>query len=380
MSKVIVLKCEEYNSDTIYEKLSWALEQLGGLESIIPPHKKTLLKPNMLVATAKENAATTHPAVFEAVARIFKEREYKVTFGDSPGYGNPERVAKKTGILDVANKYDIPIADFVNGKKESFPDGSVCKQFDIANGILEADAIVNLPKMKSHALQRITGAIKNPFGAVIGFNKGAMHSRFTNAYNFAEMIVDLNNYLNVDLHIMDGIIAMEGNGPRNGNPVHMNVLLVSTDPVALDTVFCKLIDINHALIPAITFGQMYGLGSHDDVEIIGEDIIPLINKDFDIERVELKKEDSMKLKFLTSVIRKPVINEDTCKKCGICVEVCPLEEKALSFKNGDKTIPPVYDYKKCIRCYCCQEMCPYDVISVKTPTLGKILYGLKLLK
>lgn len=380
MSKVVVLQCNEYDPEKIYQKLKWGLDQLGGIESIIPKQKKTLLKPNMLVASAKEKAATTHPAVFEAVARIMKENEYNTTFGDSPGFGNPEKVAQKTGILEVANKYDIPIADFVNGKKESFPNGTVCKQFDIANGILEADAIINLPKMKAHALQRITGAIKNPFGAVIGYNKGAMHSRFTNAFNFAEMIIDLNNYLKVDLHIMDGIIAMEGNGPRNGDPVPMNVLLISTDPVALDTVFCKLIDISPMLIPTITFGQMYGLGSYENIEIIGEDIEPLVNKEFNIERVELKKEDSMKLSFLKSVIRKPYIIEDICKKCGICVEVCPLEDKALTFKNGDKTKPPVYDYKKCIRCYCCQEMCPYEVIKVKTPTIGKILYGLKLLK
>ena len=122
---------------------------------------------------------------------------------------------------------------------------------------------------------------------------------------------------------------------------------------------------------------MYGLGRHDDIELLGDNITPLINPNFNIERVELKKEDSMSLSFLKSVIRKPYIQKDICKKCGICVEVCPLEDKAL---NNDKTTVPVYDYKKCIRCYCCQEMCPYEVIKVKTPTIGKILYGLKLLK
>ena len=79
-------------------------------------------------------------------------------------------------------------------------------------------------------------------------------------------------------------------------------------------------------------------------------------------------------------IRKPFIVKDVCQKCGICVEVCPLEEKALSFKNNDKTNPPLYDYNKCIRCYCCQEMCPYKAIKTKTPVIGRIVYGLKLFK
>jgi uncharacterized protein (DUF362 family)/NAD-dependent dihydropyrimidine dehydrogenase PreA subunit len=381
MSKVVLMKCEEYDVEIIYEKIKWAINELGGLESIIPKDKKVLLKPNMLVGTDKENAVTTNPAVFEAVARLFSEYNYSLTFGDSPGFGNPAKAASKTGIKAAADKYNIPQADFVNGKTVSTPDSVLCKQFEIANAVLEADAIVNLPKMKAHALQRITGAIKNPFGCVVGFNKGLMHSRFTNAYNFAEMIVDLDNYLKVDLHIMDGIMAMEGNGPRNGDPVKMNVILVSTDPVALDTVFCKLVDVNPMIIPTITYGQKYGLGKYDDIEIIGDKIEPLINKKFNIDRNTLKKEDSSSLSFLRRyVIRRPYILEDICKKCGVCVEVCPLEDKAVNWVDGDKTKPPVYDYKKCIRCYCCQEMCPYHVIKVKTPVIGKVLYGLKIIK
>lgn len=381
MSKVVVLKCEKYDVEKIYEKIKWAVNELGGMNQLIPSNKKVLLKPNMLVATDKENAATTNPAVFEAVARLFHEHQYDLSFGDSPGFGNPTKVATKTGMKAAADKYGIPQADFVNGKTISTPESVLCKQFEIANAVLETDAIVNIAKMKSHALQRITGAIKNPFGCVVGFNKGLMHSRFTNAYNFAEMIIDLNNYLKVDLHILDGIVAMEGNGPRNGDPVKMNVLLVSTDPVALDTVFCRLVDVNPMIIPTITYGQKYGLGSYENIELIGDDISPLINKDFNIDKNTLKKEDSTSLSFLRKyVIRRPYIVQAMCKKCGICIEVCPLEDKALTWKDGDKSKPPVYDYKKCIRCYCCQEMCPYHVIKVKTPVIGKVLYGLKIVK
>jgi uncharacterized protein (DUF362 family)/NAD-dependent dihydropyrimidine dehydrogenase PreA subunit len=294
--------------------------------------------------------------------------------------GNPYKAAQKSGLVEVAERYNMKFADFSDGKQISVPESNVCKQFNIVNAYFEADAIINLPKMKAHALQRITGAIKNPFGMVLGYNKATMHSRYTNAFIFAEMLVDLNNYLKVDLHIMDGIVAMEGNGPKNGTPVNMNVILVSTDPVALDSVFCKLVDVNPDIIPAITYGEKYGLGSNSNIELIGDDLEPLINKTFDIPKNKLKIEDVNKFAILKKVVRRPYIEDDLCKKCGVCVEVCPLEEKAVNWHNGDKSKPPVYDYTKCIRCYCCQEMCPHNAIEVDTPLLGKILYKVGILK
>lgn len=380
MSKVIVQECNSYDLDLIYPKIKWAIEQLGGIESIISKDKTILLNPNLVVGVDPKEAVTTHPVIFEAVAKLLIENNYKVIYGDSPGIGNPEKAAQKAGLKEVADRYNIKHGDFSNGKQVSVPSSKVCKQFEIVNAHFEADAIINLPKMKAHALQRITGAIKNPFGMVLGYNKATMHSRFTNAFIFAEMLIDLNNYLKVDLHIMDGIVAMEGNGPRNGDPTPMNVILVSTDPVALDTVFCKLVNVNHLIIPTIQYGQEYGLGSYENIQLIGDGIDALINKDFNVDHSPVKIEDANKFSILKKAVRRPYIVDDICKTCGVCVEVCPLEEKAVNWKNGDKSKPPVYDYTKCIRCYCCQEMCPHHAIDVTTPLLGKILYGLKILK
>ena len=382
MSKVVVLNIEEYDLDLVYKKLKWGINELGGIESFIPKGKKVLVNPNLLVGADPKLAVTTHPVVFEAIIKILKENDYYTTYGDSPGYGNPEKAAEKSGIKPIADKYSIPLADFKNGETIHFPEGVISKQFKIANAVLETDAIVNLAKMKAHALQRITGAIKNPFGCVVGHNKALMHGRYSNAYNFAEMLIDLNNYLKVDLHILDGIVAMEGNGPRSGTPINMNVIMLSKDPVAIDTLFCKLINLNHLIIPTITYGQKYGLGSFDNIEVIGDDIESLINKDFKIEKTTIKEtKEHQSLAFLRKhVLRRPYIQEDICKKCGICVDVCPLEDKAVTFKNNDKSKPPVYDYNKCIRCYCCQEMCPYNVIETKTPILGKILHATKIIK
>jgi uncharacterized protein (DUF362 family)/NAD-dependent dihydropyrimidine dehydrogenase PreA subunit len=381
MSTVVVIRCNEYDVDTIEEKLRWGLQELGGIESIIPLEKKLLLNPNWLVGIHPDKAATTHPSVFEALLRILQEKGYTMSYGDSPGFGDITKVSKKCGFYDIAQQYGVPLADFTNGQTISYPEGRVCKQFEIANAVLNHDAIINLCKMKAHAFQRITGAIKNPFGCVVGLHKGLMHSRYQNAFNFAEMLIDLDNYLGVDLHIMDGIVAMEGNGPRNGTPTKMNVLLLSTDPVALDAVFCQMVDLNPAIIPTITYGEQYGLGTYHDITIVGDKVEDFVNPTFNIDRNPIKQSERSNFMFLRKhVLRRPYIIEDLCKKCGVCVEVCPLEEKAVNWSKDGKSIPPVYDYDKCIRCYCCQEMCPHDAIDTKTPVLGKVAYKLRLLK
>lgn len=381
MADVVVLHVNEYDLSIVQRKLTYGLELLGGIESLIPKNKKVLLKPNLLMGTSVEDAVTTHPVIFESIIAILKSYGYTVGYGDSPGFGQPDKVANKAGLKEIANKHSIPIGDFTNGYTAHHTMGKICKQFQIVDAYKEYDAIINLPKMKSHALQRITGAIKNSFGLVHGYHKGMMHGRYSNAYSFAQMLVDLNDYLSVDLHIMDGIIAMEGNGPKNGSPISMNVILLSTDPVALDAVFCQLINMDPTMIPTITLGEQSGIGSYKNITLLGDDIGPLINPNFDIERRPLKQSESSKLKLLRKhVLRRPFIIDEACQKCGVCVEVCPVEDKAIDFKNNNKTSPPVYDYNKCIRCYCCQEMCPYSAIEVKKPVLGKILYGLRFLK
>ena len=191
MSKVVLLKCDEYDLEQIYQKIKWGINELGGIESMIPKGKRVLLKPNLVVGCDKDLAATTHPVFFEAVLRLMIEHGYDVTYGDSPGIGNPVKVAEKTGLKEVADQYNIPIADFQKGKTVEI-DGHRTNSFEIVNAVFETDAIINLPKMKSHALQRITGAVKNPFGTVVGFNKAKMHGRFQNAFNFAEMLIDLD--------------------------------------------------------------------------------------------------------------------------------------------------------------------------------------------
>ncbi len=379
-SKVAIIRCESYDEETVYAALSRGVKLLGGIGSFVRKGEKILMKPNVLAGSAPDLAVTTHPAVFNAVARILTAAGAEVSYGDSPGFGKPLDALTKSGLSQVAERYGLPLADFEHGQSVENPDGFVGKRFDIANAALETDGIVSLPKMKTHALTRVTGAVKNQFGCVYGLNKAAFHVRVPNQVHFSKMLVDLNLMLRTRLFVMDGIMAMEGNGPRGGKPVAMNCLVISSDPVAVDSTFCRMIDLDPTFIPTITHGAERGLGKYEvaDIEYLGDDPASFRKPDFDAVRKPVidtnKKGLGAGPAFLQNAIYpRPVIDPAICVKCGICVESCPVEGKAVNFRNGNRKAPPVYTYSKCIRCYCCQEMCPYKAITVKRPWLGRLL-------
>ena len=375
-SKVAIVRCGSYNTEDVRKAVSRGLELMGGTETFVSQGEKILLKVNLLVGEVPEKCVNTHPAVFRAVAEMFAAKGAIVQYGDSPGFGAPNAAAKKSGIADVADELKIELVDFKEGREVFFEQGNQNKSFYIANGVLDADGLISLPKMKTHALERFTGAIKNQFGCVVGMRKGEFHVKLPDATDFARMLVDLNSFVKPRLYIMDGIMAMEGNGPRGGTPRAMNVLLFSTDPVALDATASRMINLNPLYVPTTLVGGQTGAGTfnEEEIEIVGDALKDFICMDFNVERTPVKtvKRNSVNTFLKNRLIAKPVIIEDKCTQCGTCVHSCPVEGKAINWLNEDKTKAPVYDYKKCIRCYCCQEMCPESAIVLKDPVIIKV--------
>lgn len=377
-SKVAVIKCEQYDRNEVIQAVRRGIDLIGGIPAIFGDlREKILLKPNALSGKVPEKCVTTHPEVFRAVATVLKEASIELQYGDSPGVGRVAGVMSKIGIKQVADELNIPLADFENGEFVSFPDGYRIKQFKIADGVRDCNAIVSLPKLKSHGLTRMTGAVKNQFGCIPGFNKPEFHVKLPNVADFSEMLVDLNLLLKPKLFIMDAIQSMEGNGPGSGEPVNTGFLLFSTDPIAIDTVACLLVNIQPDKVLTNTIGTERGLGTGEvaNIEILGDNWHEMVRKDFDIDRgPRLASKSSWKFSLLRKLLTsKPVIDDKLCRRCNLCVEQCPVTPKALSWKNGDHKNPPVYDYSLCIRCYCCQEICPYGAIYNRSPLLRKIL-------
>lgn len=378
-SKVIVVKCINYEEEKVYNCLRAGIEALGGIEKFVKKDEKILVKPNFLSTSDADKAIVTHPSVIKAMLRLLSENGYgHVIWGDSPGSGSCKSAASKIGLSDE-NTYGAKLADMSQEVAVDYEEGRACKKFYFAKEVTEVDAVINLCKMKTHALEIITGGVKNVYGLIAGARKSAGHVAYPNASMFARMLCDIHRYVKPRLHIMDGIIAMEGNGPGSGVPTPMNVLLFSEDPVAMDTVFCYLVNLDPRQVPTNTQGYDMGIGTYleDEIEIVVIDdetagrtvsskelLQQLGNEKFDVDREHVRKSFLGGFSnVMTKIARKPHIIEEKCIKCGVCVAHCPVAGKALDFKNG-KNQPPVYDYSKCIRCYCCQEMCPQKAIVV----------------
>lgn len=376
--KVALIKCDSYDLNKVKNAINRGIDLLGGINAFVKDGDKILLKPNLLASESAEKSVTTHPIVFEAIISILQEKSKeknikKISYGDSPGIGNGISVAQKSGINEVAQRLKIEYADFDEPVGISFNEGIKEKSFTIAKPITEADTIISLPKLKSHALTVMTGAVKNQFGCIPGFRKAEYHLKLPDFDDFSTMLLDLNKLINPKLYIMDGIMAMEGNGPRSGSPKKLNVLLLSSDAVALDYVASQIISFDYNSIPTIKMGFKLGFSNKENIEIVGDNIESVKVNDFKkphkrigIGRSLMKLSRFRVIKRLFAImIPKPVIEEGKCVKCGVCVKVCPVTPLALNFNKRGKNFPPEYYYDKCITCYCCQELCPHKAIVLK---------------
>lgn len=378
MPSVAVIRCDSYKPERVLNSLRKGIDIMGGISSLFRSGESILIKPNMLIGDHPDKGVTTHPVVLAGLADILLENNYSVTYGDSPGFGSLKRASDGSGIKTVFDQRDIPPSDFETVEHVSFPGGSILKRVPLAKGVIESEALISVSKMKTHGFTRITGAVKNQFGCVPGLIKSEFHVKMPDTLNFSKVLHDINNLIKPRLYIMDGIMAMEGNGPRGGNAVPMNTLLFSTDPVALDMVFCKLIDLDPEFVPTMRSPEDENLMiySYKDVELAGDDINSMINPEFNVTRKKFERFPSAGSfpTFLKNLISpKPVTDYNTCKNCGKCVLQCPTDPKSVNWRDEGDFPYPVYDYKTCIRCYCCQEICPHKSITIKTPLLGKLI-------
>ena len=367
-NRVVLFKCTDYNAELIKEKITAGYNLLGfDIKKL--EKKKILLKPNLLKAADYSKAVTTHPVFFDAVIEFIKPFAAEICYGDSPGIGKSSQVAKKSGLEAVAEKHSIKFCAFETKKTFHLDKYLFAKRFSIDPVIKNVDLIINLPKLKTHGMTFLTGALKNIYGVIPGLEKASLHFKISDESDFLKMLVDLNRLVKPDLTIMDGILAMEGNGPGAGTPYPLHVIIMGTNSVCVDTVAAALIGYRPEKIPMLQVAAESGLGTNNlsEIEILGDKLEPLVKNSFlKIRKVsnDVRIIPGQIGKIIKSVlIPVPVINKKKCTKCGDCIKICPVPGKALFRKNKNNI--PKYDYYKCIRCYCCQEICPFEAISLK---------------
>ncbi|MCK4680694.1 DUF362 domain-containing protein, partial [bacterium] len=267
---VAIARCATYEPEDVSRAVALVLDHLGGMSRFISPGEKVLLKPNLLAAKDPDRAITTHPAVIEAVIGAVREAGGEPSMGDSPGGAlrGIERVWRNTGLQDLSERTGTPIVNFeASGARDV---AGQLRSYLIARPVLEADAIIGLPKMKTHVLTLYTGCIKNMFGVIPGFGKGRLHNIAPRPVPFSRHLVDIYSLVRPRLHIMDAVVAMEGDGPSGGRPRTVGVIIGGADPVAVDTVVAGMMGYRDGQVPTIRFAAKKGLGTtrREDIEIV----------------------------------------------------------------------------------------------------------------
>lgn len=369
-SSVSIVKCPNYDENKVLSGLRRSIDLIGGIQTFVKKGHHVLLKPNLLYGKSPEKAVTTHPAIVKGVIEIVREAGGVPFIGDSPSIGSLMKAAEKAGIKAVADEMKCPLVEFNRPVLPPNGKGKIFKQLEIDQSVLEADVIINLPKWKTHVQMLLTLGVKNLFGCIPGPRKALWHLKAgEDRKTFAQILVDLYQVIQPSLTLLDGIVGMEGNGPNSGRPIPLGLILASGDSLSLDQIVCDLLGISRKslLTNRVAFEQ--GLGK-DKIDVVGERVEDVKISNFQFPT--LSQMDWNLPGFLTKALKnaftsRPFIEEEICKACDRCEEICP--PKALARKEKDL----IFDYEQCIRCFCCVEVCPEGAISIKPGWALKIV-------
>lgn len=371
-AKVAIVKCSTYSAG-LQEAIDSLLAELGGTGVFVKPGQSVLIKPNLLASRTPDQAVTTHPEVVRALIRAFRGHGAEPCVGDSPNnVVKIEKVWERTGFSALCREEGVSLVNFEKAGSTRFTVDGV--SFTVAQPVLDADVLVNVPKVKTHVLTIFTGAVKNLYGTVPGFQKTSLHKSYPTPRDFGRLLAALYSKVKPQLSIADGVVGLEGNGPSAGDPVELGFLAGSEDSVALDIALCRLLRIDLRAVPYFRELRKARLGETDwnNIEMTGTPIE-------DVAPAEFRTPSTLLGRLIPGWLMRRLKRYlwirpeflDHCVACGLCVKACPVG--ALSLEGRER---PLLAGKKCIECCCCHEACPEKAVRMtQSPLFNAIRRG-----
>ncbi len=374
MAKISLYQTESYQLETLRPIIA---RHFACWKPKLGPGSKVVIKPNLIMRCKPDRAATTHPSIVEAVAlELLALGVTDITIADSPGGLYTPAILgaayQTTGMADVAGRLGLKLNTGCGSQKVRV-EGTLCREFDVIDPVVQADAVVNLCKLKTHCMTTLSCGVKNLFGCVPGLLKPELHYRFPDGERFGKMLVDLSQLVRPTLTIVDGVIAMEGDGPTGGSPRKMGFTAAADfeNLYALDLMMAHLIGLKPENVSYLKNAIKRGLCPETEaqVEVEGDSISPTL--DFKMpssKSLDFTGNLPAPLSFLVGRLKerlapKPIIRKKDCVGCGRCAESCPA--KTIILEGGKAHIQP----SQCIRCFCCHEMCPVKAIDIRVPSI-----------
>lgn len=259
---------------TVYHSVTRCLEDLGGLEKLVPPGKTVLVKPNLVVEQPHDFGATTNPEVVEVILQeLLRTSPREIILGDGAAtVCSTQKAFQVTGMDKLAEKYGARLVDFQKDRyvKVPVPAGKALDEVQVVRTVREADCIINLPVLKVHAQTKATVSLKNLKGCISDREKKRFHR-----LNLEQCIADLNTVIPVNLVVVDATVcsfAWEG----GGSPVAMDTIVAGTNPVAVDTVAVPLLGYAPREIEHVRLSADHGLGptGPEEIEIMHREKLP----------------------------------------------------------------------------------------------------------
>ena len=362
---VAAVKASSYDQVQIAAAVKKAVELAGGFPPCIKPGAKVLVKPNFLTAKAPSEAATTHPEVVRALIRELRAAGAgEVVVGDSPaGKYSWEELWDKTGFAAMADEEGVELLPFDEFERRDLGDE---KGVPFVKGLLDFDALVSVPKLKTHLLTKVTGAVKNSYGLIVSGAKSNYHSHFPSPRKMAGFIVQVYGLRPPDFVLMDAVECMEGDGPSGGKAKPLGVVLASRDGVALDACACEAYGYRAGQVDTLVKAAAAGLGVLDPTRVgDGWDALGKAKAKRSVSDM-LHALPERLFHVITLFVRcRPHVDQALCVKCLKCAKIC--SRQAIAPGRGGRLKVKA---SKCVLCMCCIEACPYRAIELRSPGIG----------
>ena len=378
---VSIVRVHDYDCTQIYEAVKEGVELIGGLERVIKPGSKVFVKINHLPPPSPpEKGIVTHPVFAEAVLRLLKTFSDNITVGDDITSHTTDGF-RVSGFQQMCERVEVRLVNLREGGfVEVECNGHFLDKIYLSRIALDADVIINLPKLKTHSLTVLTGGVKNMYGTVPSGLRTKFHGEYVKSEDFSQVLTDIFSAIRPQLTIMDGIVAMEGEGPASGGLRTLGVVLASQDAVALDAVMAKMVGLKPMDIYTTRYCDERGLGvgNLDNIEVVGERLGSVVVSDFrapaSATGLVIRRAPGFLPRLVTRQLSiRPQVIENQCTGCRKCEEICPAG--AISVASKIARINP----SLCIQCMCCHEACRFNAIVSRRSVMGMIVHLLGIL-
>lgn len=369
MGIVSVCRVDNYQADALDAAIARHFEAIQAAE-VIKPGMRVLLKPNLVAGRRPDTAVTTRPELLMAICRKLKQMGVEqIVIADSPGGPyTPTALKSIYSASGLKALEDLAELNLNVGWKQVFcPKDYENRWFNLIEPVLEADAVINVPKLKTHSMTMLSAGIKNLFGCVPGLQKPELHYRHPDPGGFANMLCELAQLVHPTFTILDAIDCMEGNGPTGGSVKHMGLTMAARNLFEQDAYAAFLMGLNANQTPMLRIARERGWYDPTQLQLTGDDVEPASPPFALPDSAELdftgklpsfmRGSASRLLKGIFRVV--PTVDKDRCIGCGKCAESCPPH--IINIQNGKA----VFTRRGCISCLCCQEMCPAHAVSVR---------------